>query len=182
MPDAARHAQLGVRTYTGLVAVGGIAWVVQSRISGGAVDLSPFLFPLGRSLWGVGASLLVGLGFAWWGALFPDVDIKSRGQVLFYRAFFLVEVALLGLYYWRGVMLFLEIAAWGGLLSALPLIGKHRGWTHTRWAMLLVPAPILGLPALWSGGWVPQAVPFYLAAVLGYGSHLYADGMLFRRG
>jgi membrane-bound metal-dependent hydrolase YbcI (DUF457 family) len=57
----------------------------------------------------------------------------------------------------------------------LPILSRHRGWTHTWWAMLLVPSPLLILPYLH----VPErplvGLPFYGAAVVGYLSHLVVD-------
>lgn len=106
-------------------------------------------------------------------ALWPDVDTNSKGQQLFYSLFFGVDVVLI-------VLREFEWAAYLGLFAILPILGKHRGWTHTPWAMLLVPSPFLLLPLLL----VPEAplagLPFYGAAVTGYFSHLVMDGLLFR--
>jgi len=110
------------------------------------------------------------IGFCLLGALFPDVDTNSKGQNLYYAVFTLVDLALIirGLYVW---------AAWFGLFSMLPAVGSHRGWTHTWWAMLLVPVPILAVPFFMQ---MPDAVrdfiPFYAAFVVGYFSHLILDG------
>ncbi len=106
-------------------------------------------------------------------ALFPDVDIKSRGQVLFYRIFFVLDLLLL-------IQKFYVEAALLGFLAMLPIISRHRGWTHTIPAMILVPAPILLGPMYLARAPVLDGLPFYLGAVAGYLSHLVADGMLFR--
>ena len=108
-------------------------------------------------------------------ALFPDVDIKSKGQLLFYRVFFVLDIVLLvNKYYIEAALL--------GFLALLPIISKHRGWTHTFWAMLLVPSPILLGPMYLAKEPVLDGLPFYLGALAGYFSHLVADGMVFRRG
>lgn len=107
-------------------------------------------------------------------ALFPDVDIKSKGQLLFYRIFILLDLLLL-------LQKFYVEAALLGFLAMLPIISKHRGWTHTVWAMLLIPAPILLGPMYLAREPVLDGLPFYLGAVAGYLSHLVADGMLLRR-
>lgn len=110
------------------------------------------------------------LGFCLLGALFPDVDTNSKGQNLYYAVFALVDLGLIikQLYIW---------AAWLGLFSMLPAVGSHRGWTHTWWAMLLVPVPILVIPAATLGPESVQSfVPFYGAFAAGYFSHLMLDG------
>jgi membrane-bound metal-dependent hydrolase YbcI (DUF457 family) len=107
-------------------------------------------------------------------ALFPDIDIKSKGQLLFYRLFFLLDLALLATGH------FIE-AALLGFLALVPILSRHRGWTHTVWAMLLIPLPILAGPIYLAKGPTTEGVPYYLGAVAGYLSHLIADGTLFRR-
>lgn len=110
------------------------------------------------------------VGFCLLGALFPDVDTNSKGQNLYYAVFAVMDLALIirGLYAW---------AAWFGLFSMLPAVGSHRGWTHTWWAMLLIPLPILAVPFFMGApDLFPRFVPFYAAFALGYFSHLILDG------
>ncbi len=107
-------------------------------------------------------------------ALFPDIDIKSKGQMLFYRLFFLLDLGLLCFGMWKEAALL-------GFLAIVPILSRHRGWTHTLWAMLLVPSPILLGPMYFARQPVTDGLPYYLGAVAGYFSHLVADGMLFRK-
>jgi membrane-bound metal-dependent hydrolase YbcI (DUF457 family) len=107
-------------------------------------------------------------------SLFPDIDIKSKGQLLYYRLFFLLDLLLL-------VAGRFEEAALLGFLALLPIISRHRGWTHTLWAMILIPLPILAGPMYLSKATFSDGLPYYLGAVAGYLSHLLADGMVFRR-
>lgn len=102
------------------------------------------------------------------GALFPDVDTNSRGQDLFYSLFFILDLVLIALEKFN-------YAAFLGLFAILPVVGKHRGWTHTWWAMLAVPLPIVVLPCLFFGAKPPQLLPHYGVAVAGYFSHLLLD-------
>ncbi|MFN3595870.1 MAG: metal-dependent hydrolase [Rubricoccaceae bacterium] len=114
------------------------------------------------------------LGLALMFALWPDVDTNSKGQNLFYGIFFIADVVLIAT---RAF----EMAAYLGLFCILPVLGRHRGWTHTYWAMLLIPLPLLVLPYVLVPERPLAGLPFYGAAVVGYFSHLFMDGMVLRR-
>lgn len=103
--------------------------------------------------------------------LWPDVDTNSKGQNLFYSLFFVVDIVLIATQRF-------EEAAYLGLFCILPALGKHRGWTHSYWAMLLIPSPLLVLPYLMSPERPLAGLPFYGAAVIGYFSHLVMDGLV----
>lgn len=105
--------------------------------------------------------------------LWPDVDTNSKGQNLFYSIFFVVDVVLI-------VTQKFEEAAYLGLFCILPALGKHRGWTHSYWAMLLIPSPLLVLPTMLAPERPLAGLPFYGAAVVGYFSHLVMDGLVVR--
>lgn len=116
---------------------------------------------------------LICLALAFIASLFPDTDIKSKSQKLIYRMLFIVDAVLVlrMQYEWAAVL---------GLFAMFPLLGKHRGWTHSRLTMLLLPAPFLAYPMAQSGA--PSdftGLPYYLAAVIGYATHLALDGILF---
>ena len=106
--------------------------------------------------------------------LWPDVDTNSKGQNLFYTLFFIADIVLIATKHF-------EEAAYLGLFALLPALGKHRGWTHTWWAMLLIPSPLVILPWVLMPERPLAGLPFYGAAVVGYFSHLVLDGVLFRR-
>jgi hypothetical protein len=107
-------------------------------------------------------------------ALWPDVDTNSKAQNLFFTIAFLVDVVLIitGLY---------VAAAIFGLLAMTPIVGSHRGWTHSKLAMLLVPSPILIVPYLSSASIGQTGLLIYGAAVAGYFSHLLFDGLIWKR-
>lgn len=107
-------------------------------------------------------------------ALFPDVDTNSKGQDLFMGFAFLVDLLLV----LEGAF---QAAAYLGLIAMLPIISRHRGWTHTKWAMLLVPSPLLIVPYAYNENALPIAAIYYGAAVAGYFSHLLLDGLIWRR-
>lgn len=65
------------------------------------------------------------------GALFPDIDIKSKGQQLFYGLllFILLLIVLNGSY---------KFAILISLVSFLPFISVHRGIFHNFWFLLFL--------------------------------------------
>jgi len=101
-------------------------------------------------------------------ALWPDVDTDSKGQTVFYSIFFLADLFLIATDHFRA-------AAYLGLVALLLVLSRHRGWTHTWWAMFLVPSPLLILPYLHLPERPLVGLPFYGAAVVGYLSHLVVD-------
>ena len=109
----------------------------------------------------------IGLMFAVW----PDVDIKSIGQKFFYSVFFLVDLFLVFSEEYK-------IAAFFGLIIILPILAKHRGWTHSRLTAVLLPTPLLLVPMYVFEGSLAQGIPYYFAAVTGYFSHLFFDKKL----
>ena len=111
--------------------------------------------------------IVIGVLFSMW----PDIDTKSKGQRFFYSIFFLTDCYLIWLQEFK-------IAAFFGLLIILPILAKHRGWTHSRPAMLLIPLPILLYPMWVNNSLDFSNLPFYAIAVTGYFSHLLIDGKL----
>lgn len=118
----------------------------------------------------IAAIFVIGMLFG----LFPDVDTNSKAQNLFIGAVFIIDILLI-------INGDIEAAAYLGLIALTPVVGKHRGWTHSKWAMFLVPLPILIVPYLYNEAILPAAVIYYGAAVIGYFSHLLLDGLVWRR-
>lgn len=122
--------------------------------------------------WGqIGAGLLGVIVLTVLFGLWPDVDLDSKGRRIFYNLFFAIDLFLI-------VTERFEAAAYLGLFAILPALGAHRGWTHTWWAMLLVPAPLVVVPYLYLPDMPLIGLPFYGAAVTGYFSHLLLDGLV----
>ena len=107
-------------------------------------------------------------------ALFPDVDTNSKGQDIFVGLAFTVDVLLI----LNGNI---QAAAYLGLIAMLPILGHHRGWTHSKIAMLAIPLPILLVPYLHNDNILPISIVYYGAAVAGYFSHLLLDGLIWKR-
>jgi hypothetical protein len=106
-------------------------------------------------------------------SLWPDIDISSLGQKVFYTIFFFTDIALI--FYFKEI----EIAAYFGLLIILPILANHRGWTHWKITAILLPTPILLAPYFFLDGALSDGLPYYFSAVTGYISHLFFDGELF---
>ena len=130
--------------------------------------------------------------------LWPDVDIKSKSQKIFYSVLFVLNVSLIFFLH-----RYLE-AALLGLFAMLPILSKHRGWTHSKITMILLPSLFLAIPIYieypnWGTGWkdlpdlfdslitweslsdtLRSGLAFYVAGFIGYATHLYLDGILFR--
>ena len=115
-------------------------------------------------------------------ALFPDLDQATHPQRWFYRALFL---GLLYLFVSGHLLAFALIT----LISLLPLLHQHRGWTHRFWAPLFI-ALLVALAieyhrsrsAFWSDFDSTKVLAFFshywiylLAAISGHQSHLWLD-------
>lgn len=105
--------------------------------------------------------------------LFPDVDTNSKAQDIFIGTAFIIDVLLI-------LNEQFEAAAYLGLIALLPIITHHRGWTHAKWAMFVVPLPILLIPNLGNDQILPVSAVYYAAAVAGYFSHLLLDGLIWK--
>jgi len=69
------------------------------------------------------------------GALFPDVDIKSKGQKLFYLGLIPIYIFLL----LKGFVLSALLVAFAAFI---PLISHHRGLFHSWWFLMILPSSI----------------------------------------
>lgn len=125
-----------------------------------------YMFPFWNSLSPCGKAACVGLAVFF--GLFPDVDIKSRGQTLFLMLFLIVDAVLI----LRGDY---KRAAFLGFLVAIPVIARHRGWTHSWGAMAAVPGAFYLAAVQYTGEPPLDLLPYFLAAMLGYASHLFVD-------
>lgn len=139
-----------------------VSWIPLAAFEGTATFLEDGQIVAGLAI--------VGMLFGLW----PDVDTNSRGQDIFFITAFIADILLI----WAGR---LEAAAYLGLLAMTPIVGKHRGWTHSRIAMFVVPLPIVLIPYIYNRDNLTLAVLFYGAAVTGYFSHLFLDGLIWKR-
>ncbi|MDB5186075.1 MAG: hypothetical protein JWL85_598 [Candidatus Saccharibacteria bacterium] len=150
----------------GAVAACGVYVVGATFLPGNILEQTGGLF----SDWQFVAGLfVVAMLFGLW----PDIDTNSKGQDIFFGAAFLLDIVLIAQGY-------IEAAAYLGLLAMTPIIGKHRGWTHSKIAMVLVPLPIVLVSYLYRESVAPTTLIIYGAAVTGYFSHLLLDGKITR--
>ena len=70
-----------------------------------------------------------GLLFCLLGSLFPDIDIKSKGQKVFYSLLLMFLCYCLWMQHWY---LFVVLS----LLGIVPLLARHRGLFHEIWFLL----------------------------------------------
>lgn len=79
------------------------------------------------------------------GALFPDIDVHSKGQKIFYR---LLLLSLLVLLYQQKIMTFVIL----GTLAAVPLVVQHRGIFHHPWFIIACSfIPVMVVHWYWPG-------------------------------
>ncbi len=106
--------------------------------------------------------------FALAGSLFPDVDIKSKGQNYFY---WLIFALLLFLFFMKRFTLMAIV----GVIAVIPQLVRHRGIFHRLWFVILLPiflamALCLYIPSC-------KTIIFFdaLFFVVGALSHLWLD-------
>ena len=155
MPGYKQHARKGIKVgLFALVPVG--VWL--------AFKAEWDILTLYRVWWKLPICLVLSYLFA----LFPDTDIKSISQRVIYLIWFVLDAILILYKYYREAALI-------GLLAMLPQLTKHRGWTHSWMAALIVPTPLLAIPVILTMDLDAIGVSYYTAGVFGYASHLWAD-------
>ncbi len=167
---------------------GHIAGGVGAGLAAGAVALG-FGDELGAHTEEIGGVVVGRAAYGWacfltalLMSLFPDLDTASIPQRWFLRGMFAALVAAL---YFQQTALFVVLA----FAALLPLIHRHRGWTHWRvtpWLIaffLAVSHEYAVTRGLWFGSFqwnravdlVAAYWPFVFASVLGHYTHLVLD-------
>lgn len=122
--------------------------------------------------------LILWLAMALLGSLFPDIDVWSKGQKLWYQGIFIFFSIALYLQHWY-LLVGLSVAA------IFPLFLRHRGLAHRIWFNLV--APLIGpfTVYLYNKNFFEPALECYLFFIAGALSHLALDfgpkKMLLRR-
>lgn len=111
------------------------------------------------------------------GSLFPDVDVKSKGQKYGYWILLAIFILLI-------LENKLELLALLSILSLTPMLVRHRGLFHRAWFVTGMPLLLWIIVSSSHPAWA-QALFFYtLFFVVGALSHLWLDfgfSRLFRR-
>lgn len=94
------------------------------------------VFSLGHDIHGIQSLKWLLLTLA--GALFPDVDVKSRGQNYFY---WIIFILLLFLLYMNNI----RLMAFVGMIAIIPQLSRHRGIFHATWFIITMPVVIAAL-------------------------------------
>ena len=102
------------------------------------------------------------------GSLFPDIDIKSKGQYYFYWIMLLLFVVLAMNNHFKHLAII-------SMLSIIPLLVKHRGIFHRLWFVIAVPLAIwyvltMQFPTLYTALFLDTL--FFIAGAI---SHLWLD-------
>jgi hypothetical protein len=108
------------------------------------------------------------LGFTLLGALFPDIDIKSKGQKIFYKCFFVVALFLIVNHRFFALSLL-------SLLAFFPLMVPHRGICHRFWFVVGVPAAVVLLCNIFFSHYFMLVFWDAVFFIVGALSHLWLD-------
>ncbi len=134
----------------------------KAHIVGGVMTFAAISFVLNNYLQPLPVVAFQWLGATILGALFPDVDIKSKGQGIFYKGMLVCLVLLL----WkRQAYLFVIMS----FLALVPVLVRHRGLFHQVWFVIIMP---LGIAFL-----VGQSFPVHSIALLQTASFFCAGAL-----
>ena len=117
--------------------------------------------------------LMQGFIFCLIGSLFPDIDIKSKGQKLFYSSALIFLCCFL---WYQRTDLFIGLS----LLALVPLLVKHRGIFHEVWFLILISMTmglLIGSYHEACSTWAMKNSFFFLAGAL---SHIFLDRTITR--
>ena len=108
------------------------------------------------------------LGWCLLGSLFPDIDTRSMGRLIWYRI--LGGMAVVGLLAEQWA-----IIGFSGSLWLLSLLAKHRGVFHSIWFILLLGLFGLAITDIAIPEYLPYMQKALLFFVIGALSHIFLD-------
>jgi len=140
----------------------------KGHLTGGVATFASTYFALTMLQVSIPVNPLQLLLFCLFGSLFPDIDTKSKIQILSYRVAFVSFAVLAWFQRWSAVVLL-------SFLLLIPLVVHHRTLTHKKWFIVAIPTslyiaaiiyqPQYALLVLWNG-------LFFIAGAF---SHLILD-------
>ncbi len=143
----------------------------RGHLFGGIVVYTILLFIL-TTFWMKGAisthKLFIWLAACLLGSLFPDIDITSKGQKIFFIA--LLPAIALSIFYQKWMVLSLLCVS-----AYIPLIAKHRGITHKAWFSALLPATAIVASKSYKPQMLDDTLILCLFFFIGTISHLILD-------
>ena len=139
----------------------------RGHLAGGTVTYLAILHSMNLSAM-TPAVIISGFVFCLIGSLFPDVDIKSKGQSLFYKIALVVLCCFL---WYERTDLFIGLS----LLATVPLLVKHRGLFHQLWFLIFISIStglVIGSFHAQFSVWAMKNALFFLAGAI---SHIVLD-------
>lgn len=118
-------------------------------------------------------SITIATGIEWLlftlaGSLFPDIDIKSKGQKLFYTIALILSIILLLLDHIQALIIL-------SFICLVPIIVRHRGIFHRLWFVITVPCILSFVLCMYMPG-CNRIIWFdTLFFIIGAVSHLWLD-------
>lgn len=109
------------------------------------------------------------------GALFPDIDTKSKGQHYLYWLYAATLVALLFLCWYSPQRLWIDLIICLAVITIAPMLGRHRGITHAPPFIILLGTGIWIISAGFCPQYTPQLLFYSGCFVLGALSHIWLD-------
>ncbi len=108
------------------------------------------------------------LGFALLGSLFPDIDIKSKGQKIFYWFVMVLFIVLIA-------QRRFQLLSYVSILAVIPMLARHRGLFHRLWFIIGMPTVAAALIVNCSPKYATPVFFDTLFFIGGAISHLWLD-------
>lgn len=106
--------------------------------------------------------------FALAGSLFPDVDMKSKGQKYFYYVVFIFLAFLVAQQRFQMMACF-------SFIAITPMLARHRGIFHCQWFVITIPLLLWGVVSAAKPALSQQFFFDILFFIIGALSHIWLD-------
>ncbi len=140
----------------------------KGHLVGGAVTFVGSYFALTLLQVQVPINPLQLLLFCLFGSLFPDIDTKSKVQILSYRMAFIAFITLALLQKWSAVILM-------SFLLLIPLVVHHRTLSHKKWFIVAIPTALYTAALIYQPQYAVSILWNGVFFVAGAFSHLVLD-------